>query len=815
MANLTSLTSLAILYRTRNFLNKENNIYPYVEGTSFVDFLTTYGNPSDAFYLSGWNPENRSLRVNYNISYFKATTYGGVTPPSYRDREPFTYLIIDNATKTENDSGIHRNRYCYFITDAIEINPNVTQLTLERDYLSESTYGSRHVTALSDLITRTNINRQHYNRINSGSMKNYIIEDDFYDYSFNAPDFSTDKLFYNYEEPFEYFNLNAYKRTEAFLDDAGITKKNLSNYSPAELSSIMTSATKWLIITSSNPLDTGIVNGLLYNEEDTRYTPSHYIERYAQSIINQSRVGNSNLGQFVYAIPFFIKNSYFQVPNRITNIKINYKAHYRINRTNVYFNLVGRPISFDFQGDTNIIDISWFLNIMQNGVMAQYVKSVNIVDSLPIKWKVQATLDTSVYPDYIITANIVFEDDCDFYTSTSQTSGSDYSSRTGLRAFNNAINYAENKSKVILTIPTYRENMMTPTLPSISPLAPNSPFRLTVKDDNDSSNVGYPFTDPTARFMFNISQFNANMQNFRRIRSLSLLHAPTRLQDLTTMLWDLVTMNYPYSFRSLHILESLEVPIKEDKSLFNSDSSKYHSIEFRNISAVNDSFKEAYIPIYNMNGEEIPLFNDALMGTFGTSLPINSSAYETFYYNNKASINMGIAMPVVKDVIETPLNLLKGNASNIGLKGGALQTATSLIANPISQLLRRNAKADDMTRAPNNLKQSGNSVVFDLMADENSLRVYDYSVDTESIDSINKHLERFGYEVNRFDTIDITSRVLWNFLKLNDFDFSQGKDICEDAKQEIRKVLLEGVTFVHTANGITDARNYETLLDAE
>ena len=125
-----------------------------------------------------------------------------------------------------------------------------------------------------------------------------------------------------------------------------------------------------------------------------------------------------------------------------------------------------------------------------------------------------------------------------------------------------------------------------------------------------------------------------------------------------------------------------------------------------------------------------------------------------------------------------------------------------------AELSGAGAKADAYTSA-------GSDLMYDLNNDEYTIYFNKYTIDSMSYNTLSKTLERFGYKVDIYDTLNVDNRVGWNYIKLVSFDFVEDSLKLSDAQQSaIREIFMDGVTLMHDVSILNEEKhNYEVILE--
>ena len=300
-------------------------------------------------------------------------------------------------------------------------------------------------------------------------------------------------------------------------------------------------------------------------------------------------------------------------------------------------------------------------------------------------------------------------------------------------------------------------------------------------------------------------------------------------KNLKSEYYDTVLTFNPYSFYSLSYLGRIENTLNK--------VNYYESPNFdcELFIHVTDVFKINITPIYTIDGLKQYMYSEAIEQTLTNQITILTSKYADYLVANHAQMKNQFAVNDVRNKTElintsvrgvgsTASSTIKGGAMGgswgavAGLVSGGLVTTTNLISSRITWgadtdiiQLNQKAKLSDLGTQPSNLKQTGTDVTVDLSLDELGIYLNHYRIDEVSYNSICKYLERFGYVVNIYDTLNVTSRVGWDYVKLISFDY----EATINTKQEdsIRQIFANGVTLLHDKSYMTNGHNYETILE--
>ena len=293
--------------------------------------------------------------------------------------------------------------------------------------------------------------------------------------------------------------------------------------------------------------------------------------------------------------------------------------------------------------------------------------------------------------------------------------------------------------------------------------------------------------------------------------------------------YDTVLTFNPYSFWSVSYLGRIEVPLNKLNYYENP------IINCELFVSVRECFKYSFVPTYEVGGKKIKYYTESIEQTLSNQLTIASSRlFEYMIANNSQMKNQyavndlnheyGLITTAVSGVGNIAGGIGKGaifqsnEIKGVGALTGGVQAVTGLINEAIDwdkdtkQIsMNQKAKLADMGNLPSNLKQVGTDIIIDLSLNELGLYLNHYRIDEVSYNSICKYLERFGYTVNIYDSLHVNSRVGWDFVQLNSFDYDF--QITVEQEDSIRQIFQNGVTLLHDHSVMTSGHNYETILD--
>lgn len=309
-------------------------------------------------------------------------------------------------------------------------------------------------------------------------------------------------------------------------------------------------------------------------------------------------------------------------------------------------------------------------------------------------------------------------------------------------------------------------------------------------------------------------------------------------EEAKTKLFDAMLETNPYKFYTISYTGGIEIPIDKQKYFgYYNEQAYFYRVPTKYIHSNNDNLKISIILTYNNGGVDYLAFADALTISLTSQLPMSNDSYQSYYYTNLAQMKNAFAVnnlqrgtSMANHVLnEAPANVgssfIQGNQWGIGGVSALTQgiKETSKLVTSIVDWTTSNAVIDMTNKAelagagakPDTIKQAGTDVYFDLQTGDFGYMLNHYTIDDKSSETICKYLERYGYLVNRYmESIDIFSRVNYNYLKLKSFDFSSsGLDLNDTQKEAISNILYDGITLLHEPTKFgTEFRNYETIL---
>lgn len=303
---------------------------------------------------------------------------------------------------------------------------------------------------------------------------------------------------------------------------------------------------------------------------------------------------------------------------------------------------------------------------------------------------------------------------------------------------------------------------------------------------------------------------------------------------------DPITESDPYSFYSLSIYQTEQIISKV--RLIDSYNNGAFVFKLQAIISFNDSYKVGLILSYNIDGAYKRYYSESIVTTIASQIPIIEDSWINYYSRNKAQMKNQYAVQqnnfesgMAQQGYSTIENIGNKSASGamrgggigaiVGAVEGALSSAVGFqkqwVANKYQVAnieLSQKAKMADMGAVPDTVKLAGSDVLYDAIQNDKGFHINHYSIDEVSYNSICKYLERFGYQINIFDSMNIFNRVGLNFLKVTSFDYVEDNFVLsEEQMNAVNKIFASGVTLLHDKNylhnlGETGYHNIETAI---
>jgi len=864
-------TQTVSFYNTSAVVEKDKNIY-YVPrfsktgATAGQQVRTAYLNafevvcPPSSVYsnitVSQWSPQDRTLRVRGNIDDFRAVTDEG---------ECLNYFIITRTIEKTNGETVTTQvfYYAFFITNVTQVGGGSVELTIEPDDFTNVFYlhNKKELTQseidndyepFNEKMANCYVKRQHYNRIKKPRFTtNYRLTTQFTD---NFPNNVGHTYgFYSALASGEYYGDFIMMDNPRFSDNTLTCifrdVNTLRTFAPLPLSFIvikdLTDPTQpdwsgrvsdWIMTSQTVSYESDNMKIFMNQEESFKFKYQYRDDKYpispydgtftkeerdaieeAEEITDLSlELRNKVLLCCVAYLVVETKSpeicyKYFDIENETTvvatrSLSMGECVDSGINRPNpvVCFPFINSPQVFKkFNLERNVYMIAFI-----NGFPSDYSTTVHPYEyNQRVLRSIISRLNKNSVSDYIHSVYIV--------------------SDIGFNKSNFDIYWSElNQGKVRIAYKLI--------LPRNNPLDNNykvvdeygfyaSGIREKIDDDvNGGFNIYYRNgqLDGIEGEYAGILCSNIEGNNYR-------LFLPV-LGDIPTNLklnfYDPVLEAEPYKFYTISSYANYELVFKKNRyyQLGVVDVNYYYS--------VNGGVKVSYIPNYEVDEKSSPYYNEGLTFTIASSLPLVSDSYSSYYNQNRAQMKNQYAVAdknfqydILQHFFISGPNAVGMSATKRGWVGAVSETGNQLMQMVDETVdyfqskeiigMNQKAKLADVGNAPDTLKQAGSDVIYDLKTNENFLFLNHYTIDEMSYNSNAKLLERVGYQVNLYDSINVVNRVGWNYVQLNGFDWKPTVEIMTSQEEKIRQIFLNGVTLLHDKAYLTTGHNYETILE--
>ena len=295
------------------------------------------------------------------------------------------------------------------------------------------------------------------------------------------------------------------------------------------------------------------------------------------------------------------------------------------------------------------------------------------------------------------------------------------------------------------------------------------------------------------------------------------------VSNIKNRYYDPVLEAEPYSFYSLSYL-SYEIPFNKNRYY----ETMGVNVEF--YCSLNGAIKLYFVPEYTVESKSFKYYNESLIFTLPSNMPLLSDSYATYYYQNQAQMKNQFAVNDYNRGVDLAQHFFLSGPNAVG-QSAFRRGGYGAIAETVNQFtemgdeaidwaqsnknieMNQKAKLADMGAKPDVVKQTGSDVFSDLMTRENRPYLNHYTIDSLSYNSIAKLLERIGYQVNLYTSLNVMNRVGWNYVKLNSFELNPAYDMMTEQEDSIKKIFNQGVTLLHDKSYLTSGHNYETILD--
>ena len=283
----------------------------------------------------------------------------------------------------------------------------------------------------------------------------------------------------------------------------------------------------------------------------------------------------------------------------------------------------------------------------------------------------------------------------------------------------------------------------------------------------------------------------------------------------------------PYTFLSYSINETEQIISKT--RLIESYSSNSFTFKFNVYLTFNDSYKVGLIPSFKFNGEYKRYYSNGIVTVISSQMPIIEDSWLQYYIVNKAQMKNQYAVQQDRFLSQAEQQLISGaykvgassgrafmKGSTNGLAGGFASGLAEAGFSTLTEIgerinigvdnkyqkhiisISQSAKMADMGSKPDTVKLAGSDLLYEMLQNDIGFHLNEYRIDEVSYNSACKYLERFGYLVNIFDTINPFDRIGFNYVKINSFDFVEDDFVLSQEQMEaIHTIFLSGVTLLH------------------
>ena len=827
------------LYNTVGLVDKDKNIYfvPH-QADIYAKVTASRTKVCDCYYelfntvspfsskyqnteISQWSPEDRRLVIEGTIDDFRQSRGQGLA---------LNYLIMNRAiyeVEGETETLISNYYYAMFIDSVEQVGSRSVKLNLTPDYFTNFYYLNNNDTLTSTydpfnpVMKNCFVERQHYDRFekvnNNLRYKNLerILSSE-----------ETFKFKYQYKDLFELLpigtDISITRLEDICYHLKGITTKAqfysyFNNLPKSERLVICYMFTSYLNII----LKENILFPVSYSKEASdNYTYAFLAGRPKCKDINTS------LTQVV--IPFFSS------PKGFENIDISW---FQINVTLRYVGQTTKSYDFLLKSTPNSVleyleDIGANQYILTNFVSKHSPLQNSIDDFYGYSYQYQSIIEAN-YVINIIQPNAIYLPDLavGFGTGSkmkliSLTENSfgflpscgyqgvvtgRYSIYTGVRYIG-----SPKRTDVTPVGGAYDTYLFYDTGLSTLGINPNAKFWTAENMEEDRSGIregNINVTNMFDYFVFVLGNYNISESSITLSDKLSNINVKNDYID------PLIESD-PYTFYSLSIYETEQI-ISKMRTFRSYDNGNF-TFKLLPILSYNDSYKVGFVPLYKIDNVWKRYYTDSIVLSLSTQLPLREDSWLDYYTVNKAQMKnqyavqrnnfeSGIAQAEVSggaSIFEKTISgLVKGGYAGAG--AGLMTSIVNTQAN-ITNVKTQNkfavaniqltqlAKMGDMGAKPDTVKLAGSDVIYDLIQNDMGIHINRYKIDMVSYNSACKYLERFGYLVNIFDSINIFDRIGFNFVKLSSFDFVEDDFVLSQEQMDaISKIFEEGVTLLH------------------
>lgn len=799
------------LYNVAGLIDKDKNIYfvpqksalyrARLEAQSIViqgvyNYLFNEVCPFSSDYhdvvISQWSPEDRSLVIEGTIDDFRQSRGRGLA---------LNYMIVERQVFNPETQTGYIYYYAFFIDSVEEVGINSVRLNVSPDYFTNFFYLSNIDTItptydpFNSIMKNAFIERQHYNRV---------------DYSFEK---INEEMFLNNQEVYNYRYQYKDFRIPLVLTGGTVNEDNVKSI----ISSLKTITTfEGFYAYMSNLSDTNkkIVAMLLTKFIHIKFKENVLSPMLVENIIDEVKYGVYKVGSMPDTKDKTIRNNLIHII---------------------------RPV-VDIPQELSNISPKWIEYICKINVSSDaMVYAKYYIGNGEYFTQLTEGLSEYIYDFFVTKHSNWFIDNFETIDVTNDKVGIMFKT-------NSQIFFGETEP----TQPTYQNANVTSMLCEESILG----FLPSKQDlDNYNSISETPVTMPIVIVHGNYGthgdEFTPSVNYMNNLGGLERLCVVLRNADSTetnivirdtnefasNKYYEPILETEPYSFWSISLYETESILNKSryyQSKIMDGNVEKY-KVPLVMVQSFTDSYKIGLIPVYTLNTVSLRYYNDALVMTLPSSLPYTSDSYFAYYYQNKSQMKNQFAVNSFTGVTDLAQSFFNTAPAQIGagFLGGGEGTGYAQIVKQVSGLIDQgidiaqatkvidmNQKSllADMGAKPDTVKQAGSDILYQALVGELGAYINHYTIDTISYNSIAKHMERFGYLVNVYDSIHAFDRIGLNYVKLKSFDFVEDNvKLSIEEMNEVSRIFIEGVTLLHNKEylhniGEEDYHNIETII---
>lgn len=829
-------------YNTTGVIEKDKNIYfvPRFSKTGaragnllVSEWRNAFNSvcPPASYYtdieIATWSPQDRTLRVKGNIDDFRVVTGIGAC---------LNYVLLRRRIKYNNY--FTDNFYAFFITDAKQIGGSSIELTVEPDYFTNVFYlHNNHVLNASDIendyepfnekLKNCYVNRQHYNRVKYEPTPVYKTGITNISLTQGSSPLSPipEEIIYTALEGEELTNASfIFNATQGTGSVSSSIRNNVLYAVGTGIpeGTTLEGTLEWTVQVGVT-YDTLVPDNIkvfLNQEESFRYkyqfrdmkqplseldsAPANFTKEELEQIETENDY--DNLSQDLRK-KIMLSCIAYQVVELKSN-EVTADLYIRFDNTSSWANIGKRMGGNEIEGYSKP-NFTLFKPIMSIPLLFDKYKSKLELYDFYVEYTTLAsvthsqnigkngllwTVNHNSIADYVYSAYLVSDV---LYPDS-----------------NISIDFANKR----VNFDAYFDEGSIGSTPVIQ--------GLLTKMDGTNSGIYEQFLGTSAsadRYIFDLvdTVLCFSMNNIaKKIININIVE---ELPDLKNNYYDLVLESEPYSFYSLSLL-SYELTFNRNRYY----TGLTNQLNVMYIPQYNGGLKLTLAPIYEVEGYQTIYYNEGLVTTITELFPLVSDSYTSYYYQNMSQMKNQFAVAdyqwgsdFAQKFFVTSPNAVGITASKRGGWGALAETgnqvmgwvddAIDLYQQKHVTEMNQQSKLADVGRKPDVVNQAGSEVYTDLITKEYKMYFNHYTIDELSYNSIAKMLERVGYQINLYDSIHAIDRVGWNFVKLNNFDFSGKMTMAEE--NAIKNIFMNGVTLLHDKTYLTSGHNYETILE--